>query len=121
MLANDVLAALEQHEVPAKPYDCYMAIRDTKPVLTRGWRMGVERFLAWVLQHDDIRDLTIIARMKGDMFAPQFQNSNCWSTAREKRLNHKHSCPSFTVPPVCSGNLSTTTILSNVFRIHRYI
>lgn len=25
----------------------------------------MERFLAWVLQHDDIRDMTIIPRMKG--------------------------------------------------------
>jgi beta-aspartyl-peptidase (threonine type) len=33
ILANDILAALEQHEVPAKPYDWYMEIRDTKPAL----------------------------------------------------------------------------------------
>jgi asparaginyl-tRNA synthetase len=70
MLANGMLAALKQHEIPAKPYDWYIEIRDTKPALARGWSMCVKRFLAWVLQHNDIRDLTIISRIKRDTFAP---------------------------------------------------
>jgi hypothetical protein len=36
MLANDVLAALEQHEIPVKRHDWHVEIRDTKPALTRG-------------------------------------------------------------------------------------
>ncbi len=32
--------------------------------------ISVERFMAWVFQHDDIRDLAIIPRMKGDKFTP---------------------------------------------------
>ena len=70
MLSKDVMAALRKHEVPTEPYAWYMQIRDTKLSLTTGWGMGVERFLAWVLQHDDIRDLAIIPRMKGYSFAP---------------------------------------------------
>lgn len=68
--ASEVLAALRQHEVEAKGYSWYTGIRDLKPILTTGWGMGIERFLAWVFQHDDIRDLTVIPRMKGHSFAP---------------------------------------------------
>lgn len=30
--------------------------------------MGMERFLAWVLRHGDIRDLVIMPRIKGTEF-----------------------------------------------------
>lgn len=70
MLAKDVLTALRQHEVPTEPYAWYMEIRDRKPALTTGFGMGIERFLAWVFQHNDIPDLAIIPRMKGYSFAP---------------------------------------------------
>ncbi|KAI9651772.1 MAG: hypothetical protein M1829_002448 [Trizodia sp. TS-e1964] len=69
MSSKEVLTALYKHEVPIEPYKWYMQIRDTNPVLTTGWGMGVERFLAWVLQHNDIRNLAIIPRMKGHSFA----------------------------------------------------
>lgn len=32
--------------------------------------MGVERFLAWIFQHDDIRDLAIVPKMTGIDLAP---------------------------------------------------
>lgn len=70
VLAKDVLAALQQHEVPVDGYAWYTEIRKQKPILTTGWGMGIERFLAWVFQHDDIRDMTIVPRMKGFTFAP---------------------------------------------------
>jgi len=70
LLAADVAVALEQHCVPAEPYAWYMEMKKTKEILTTGWGMGVERFMAWVFQHDDIRDLAIIPRMKGYKFAP---------------------------------------------------
>ena len=68
--AQEVTTALNRHELLAEPYSWYLNIRKVKPVLTTGWGMGVERFLAWVFQHDDIRDLTIIPRIKGHSFAP---------------------------------------------------
>jgi aspartyl/asparaginyl-tRNA synthetase len=70
VFSKEVQTALRQHQVSEEPYTWYKEIRDTKPALTTGWGMGVERFLAWVFQHDDIRDLTIIPRMKGSSFAP---------------------------------------------------
>lgn len=68
--ASDTLDALNLHEVHPDSYGWYIKIREEKHVLTSGWGIGVERFLAWVLHHDDIRDLTIIPRLKGFTFAP---------------------------------------------------
>ena len=68
--AAEVKAALEMHETSARPYQWYMDMRDKKPLLTTGWGMGTERFLAWVLGHDDIRDLAVMPRMKGVEFVP---------------------------------------------------
>lgn len=68
--AKDVLRALQQHEVPAEPYAWYTEIRERKLMLSTGWGMGIERFLAWVFSCNDIRDLSIVPRMKGIPFAP---------------------------------------------------
>ncbi|KAI0410758.1 putative asparaginase like 1 [Xylaria grammica] len=68
--AEHVRAALRQHEIPPTGYAWYGEIREQKAILTTGWGMGVERFLAWVFQHDDIRDMAVIPRMKGLSFAP---------------------------------------------------
>ncbi|KAF2741818.1 class II aaRS and biotin synthetase [Sporormia fimetaria CBS 119925] len=64
----DVLAALKLHDVPPEAYEWYMGMRDQKDIQTTGWGMGIERFLAWVFQHDDIRDLVAMPRMKGIAF-----------------------------------------------------
>lgn len=64
---KDVLVALDQHEIPVGGHGWYM---ETKLISTTGWGMGVEHFLAWALQHDDIRDMTAVPRIKGLSFAP---------------------------------------------------
>lgn len=63
--SEEVRSALKQHEVPEEPYKWYLDMRDQKEMRTTGWGMGIERFLAWVLRHDDIRDLVTMPRMKG--------------------------------------------------------
>ena len=68
--AADVKSALDLHQTAAKPYQWYMDMRSAKPLLTTGWGMGVERFLAWIFKHDDIRDLVVMPRMKGIDFSP---------------------------------------------------
>lgn len=71
---QSVKDALEMHEVPEENYGWYMDIRDEakggKPLLTTGWGMGMERFLCWLLGHDDVRDMAIIPRLKGMKFQP---------------------------------------------------
>ena len=72
--AETVQQALRMHEVQEKSYEWYMEIRDGakggKAMETTGWGMGMERFLAWLLKHDDIRDFAIIPRLKNMKFAP---------------------------------------------------
>ena len=66
--ASEVSEALGMHEIPKDKYEWYLNIRDEakggKPLQTTGWGMGMERYLAWILKHDDIRDMAIIPRMK---------------------------------------------------------
>ncbi|KAK2894082.1 uncharacterized protein si:ch211-256m1.8 [Channa argus] len=65
-----VQQALRHHGVPEQSYKWYIDMRHVKPLLTSGWGMGTERYLCWLLQHDDIRDVHIIPRMKGMKFMP---------------------------------------------------
>lgn len=65
-----VEAALRQHAVKVKSYKWYINMRQVKPIRTSGWGMGSERYLCWLLQHDDVRDVCIIPRMKGMKYMP---------------------------------------------------
>lgn len=65
-----VQEALRQHAVPEQSYKWYINMRQVKPLLTSGWGMGTERYVCWLLQHDDIRDIHIIPRMKGMKYMP---------------------------------------------------
>ncbi|XP_070703972.1 uncharacterized protein [Pempheris klunzingeri] len=65
-----VQEALKHHGVPEQSYKWYINMRQVKPLLTSGWGMGTERYLCWLLQHDDIRDIHIIPRMKGMTYMP---------------------------------------------------
>ena len=59
-----VQQALRHHAVPEESYKWYINMRQVIPLLTSGLGMGTERYLCWLLQHDDIRDIHIIPRMK---------------------------------------------------------
>ncbi|KAK5621060.1 hypothetical protein CRENBAI_014584 [Crenichthys baileyi] len=65
-----VREALRHHAVPEETYKWYISMRTVKPLLTSGWGMGTERYLCWLLQHDDVRDLHIIPRVKGMKYMP---------------------------------------------------
>ncbi|XP_047427672.1 uncharacterized protein si:ch211-256m1.8 [Mugil cephalus] len=65
-----VQEALKHHAVPEQAYKWYINMRQVKPLLTSGWGMGTERYLCWLLGHDDIRDIHIIPRMKGRKYMP---------------------------------------------------
>ncbi|KAH6616858.1 putative asparaginase like 1 [Boeremia exigua] len=68
--AEQALDALERHEVDPAEYDWYVEMRKVKELNTTGWGIGSERFLAWILQHDDIRDIQLLPRLKGMLCAP---------------------------------------------------
>ena len=71
---ESVREALKMHQAPEEPYKWYVDMRDSKAgrfaLQTSGWESSMERFLAWILQHDDIRDMAIISRLKGMKFEP---------------------------------------------------
>lgn len=63
-------AALAHHGVDAEPYRWYLDLKAERPMPTSGFGMGVERFLAWVLRHDDVRDLQVLPRVNGVACVP---------------------------------------------------
>ncbi|CAL1572859.1 unnamed protein product [Knipowitschia caucasica] len=69
-LPATVQEALRHHAVPEDSYRWYLSMRQVQPLLTSGWGMGTERYLCWLLRHNDIRDMHIIPRMKGTKYMP---------------------------------------------------
>ncbi|MEU1844668.1 amino acid--tRNA ligase-related protein [Micromonospora sediminicola] len=51
------------HGVNEHEYAWYVRMKQELPMLTSGFGMGIDRFLMWVLNHDDIRDLPLISRI----------------------------------------------------------
>lgn len=67
---EEAAEALLLHKVNEESsYEWYLEMRKSKEgtMQTTGWGLGMERFLAWVLQHDDIRDVQVFSRLKGGM------------------------------------------------------
>ena len=60
---DQVRAALDLHHVPESDYQWYVRMKDKRPMRTSGFGMGTERFMLWVLNHDDIRDIPIVSRV----------------------------------------------------------
>lgn len=65
-----VREALQHHAVPEESYKWYIDMREDAPLCTSGWGMGTERYLCWLLQHNDVRDMQIIPRLKSKKFMP---------------------------------------------------
>lgn len=63
---NGVRQALKIHNIPLGEYDWYIKLKDQVVVQTAGFGMGLERFLAWLLKHDDVRDLQLLPRFNGE-------------------------------------------------------
>jgi asparaginyl-tRNA synthetase len=67
---EQVRTALAQHEVPESSYDWYVRMKDHRPMRTAGFGLGVERWLMWILDHDDIRDMQLVPRLNGVSLVP---------------------------------------------------
>jgi len=68
--APEVSAALDEHGVDHSAYQWYLGLKESKPLRTSGFGMGVERFLLWVLRHAEIRDLQVLPRFNGQSIVP---------------------------------------------------
>jgi len=62
---EQVREALDHHRTPEESYYWYSHMKKEIPLLTSGWGMGLERFLHWLLQKEDVRDFQIFPRIKG--------------------------------------------------------
>ncbi|TDT81859.1 asparaginyl-tRNA synthetase [Arthrobacter sp. AG258] len=62
--------ALAHRQVAEQDYDWYVRMKTERPLLTSGFGLGVERWLMWLLRHDDIRDLQLVPRLNGIALAP---------------------------------------------------
>ncbi len=62
--------SLKVHEVELHGYEWYRKMHDDHPVQTSGFGLGVERYILWLLQHDDIRDCTLLLRDHKEILFP---------------------------------------------------
>ena len=62
--------SLKAHKVNSKEYIWYRKMREIKQIQTSGFGLGIERFILWVLKHNDIRDCTILLRDHNNITTP---------------------------------------------------
>jgi asparaginyl-tRNA synthetase len=67
---EQVQEALDHHKVSTEPYSWYMRMRDERSLETSGFGMGLERYMLWLLQQDDIRDIPLLYRENGLAVTP---------------------------------------------------
>jgi asparaginyl-tRNA synthetase len=67
--SGPLVAALDLHQVATEDYAWYVAMHERFP-RTAGFGMGVERLMAWLLQHWDVRDLQLLPRENGVALIP---------------------------------------------------
>jgi asparaginyl-tRNA synthetase len=67
---DDLREAARTHGVDAASYDWYIRMKDHVPLETSGFGVGLERLIAWVLGHHDIRDLQLVPRHPNHTLAP---------------------------------------------------
>jgi asparaginyl-tRNA synthetase len=63
-------AALDHHQVAESDYAWYVRMKDEFPLRTAGFGLGVERWLMWVLNQSDIREMQLAPRLNGVTIAP---------------------------------------------------
>lgn len=59
---RDLDESLKAHQVELHGYQWYREMHEEYPLQTSGFGLGIERYILWLLQHDDIRDCTLLLR-----------------------------------------------------------
>jgi len=65
---TETLKALQYHNVSPENYNWYVNMKDQVPAQTSGFGMGIERFLLWLIKHNDIRDIPLLPRLGKKMY-----------------------------------------------------
>lgn len=61
---QETFNAIQERGVDPSSYDWYLRMKEETPIQTSGFGIGLERLLLWILDHDDIRDIPLIVRLK---------------------------------------------------------
>lgn len=67
---DEVRKSLDKHNVAHESYEWYIRLKDEFPLKTTGFGMGIERYILWLLKHNDIRDCQILPRFNGVNILP---------------------------------------------------
>jgi asparaginyl-tRNA synthetase len=68
---DEMYESIRRQGLSSDPYEWYIDLRRLKNYsMTSGFGLGVERFLAWILNKDDIKDLILYPRIKNVMTYP---------------------------------------------------
>lgn len=67
---EDLDGSIKEHKVNQSEYEWYREMRQIKQLQTSGFGLGIERFILWVLKHNDIRDCTILLRDHKNITTP---------------------------------------------------
>ncbi len=68
--AQEVREALKFHNLDGKDYQWYLDMKELYPLNTAGFGMGIERFILWLVKHNEIRDCQLIPRFNGELINP---------------------------------------------------
>lgn len=61
---QSTLKSLREHQVNPSQYNWYLNLKRKYAIQTAGFGLGIERYLLWILNHHDIRDIPILPRIK---------------------------------------------------------
>ena len=67
---TEVEKALQEHKFDTKGYERYLEMKEKYPMKTSGSGMGTERYMLWLLKHDDIRDCQLLPRFHDSIIIP---------------------------------------------------
>ena len=63
--AEEIYESLKRQNISSKPYEWYIDLRKQRNYeITSGFGLGIERFIAWSLGKDNIRDVILYPRLK---------------------------------------------------------
>ena len=55
---------IELYGSDPQSYEWYVYMKSEYPLRTAGFGLGMERYILWLLNHNDIRDIPLIQRLK---------------------------------------------------------
>lgn len=68
---NEIIESLDRQKIKSGPYKWYINLRNLPEYkTTSGFGLGIERFIAWSLCRDDIKDVILYPRLKDKITYP---------------------------------------------------